>query len=32
MKFEQDRMTNCIAYLKGILDDVNSKGVEEAKA
>ena len=32
MKFEQHRMTNCIAYLKGILNDVNSKGVEEAKA
>jgi 3-oxoisoapionate decarboxylase len=24
MKFEQDRMTHCIEYLKGILDDVKS--------
>ena len=25
MKYEQDRMARCVAYLKGILDDVNSQ-------
>jgi hypothetical protein len=25
MKFEQDRMTHCIAYLKRVLNDVNSQ-------
>ena len=24
MKFEQDRMTHCIAHLKGILDELRS--------
>ena len=28
VQFEQDRMTHCIAYLKDILDDVNSQVVE----
>ena len=31
-KFEQDRMTYCIAYLKDILDDMNSQVPERAKA
>jgi len=32
MKFEQDRMVHCIAYLKSILNNVNSEAVEKAKA
>ena len=26
VKYEQERMTRCITYLKGLLDDVSSQG------
>lgn len=26
MQYEQDRMAQCIAYLKGLLDDVSAQG------